>query len=256
MTPPIIELIIASLLGLFGLVAFFRGLSVWCTLRRNLHPRSVSSASSVGTTKRDATASYARLDGILHAIEPVVAFDGSAAVAIQRTIRFEHTVGDTTQSSPRQWATLHSAFEVRSAEGSTTVELDSFNIIGPYREYVLSAAAFQASHPSLWADLPEEHRQAIRRLFVSETVALDGARGFVVGEVVVRETSDEGDRSSARGTRYAVRGRPMRPVVLSGWDDKTASSKVLAPASGLVWLALLAWTIAALAVAVPWYLAS
>ena len=229
---PILEYFAAAGLFAFGAYLVHRAISSWRVVRAGLFPAAASGAD------------FSRVDLPVRSVRPIQALNGSSAVAVQRCVRFAYvTKDDFTHTSPLRNSVLPSTIAL--ADGYV-ISGKSVSLLGPESNYDLTPSEVESQYPELWAELSGTSLGDIKRVFAFETVIPDGADGFLLG-IVKLDTSF--DPSQGHRRRFSVSGAGARPVVVSGWDLATAQRKLLAPMKGLIVLALLCWSLAALVIA-------
>lgn len=190
----------------------------------------------------------AELVGELRAAEPILAFDGSRAAAVRRTVHCKFKSGDDSHEYAIITHSEGSRVELSDASGACLLELNKTMFLGHEKHYVFKPEDFRARFPELWSKVAHLRAAETAEEVIAEEIAVpDGARAFVSGEAAL----DEPPKGERRKPRYKLRGGPHRPLIVSSWDEKAVISALLRPAVRVAWLALLCWIVAAIAIAIP-----
>lgn len=240
----VIEIVIATALALFGagLGWFVLGAS---QIVRRIRRDRISKVSELASGP-------AELVGELRATDPVIAFDGSLAVVVQRSLRYKVKKDDEVYVSAPVMHTECSRVEVSDESGACLLEMDQMLILGDNKHHVFEGGRFRERYPKLWSEVVRlESGETVDEVIADEIVVPDGARGFVSGEAMLDDSSEQGKPSRGGKRRFKLRGDSRRPLIVSGWDEKAVMGIFLWPMVRVAWLALLCWLVAAIAIAIP-----
>jgi hypothetical protein len=240
---PVLEIIVAAALFLFG---------GWLARSALAARRVVQRIRREGTSMVSGLVpGPVKLAGELRSTEPLIALDGTRAVAIQRSLQAQYRNDDDETSTSHTEYTECAEVELHDGSGSCAVEMDFLLIVGAKQQRSLTAQELESSCPKVWQELLQaEPGKKLEQVIAEETIFPEGCHGFVSGEAILDTAPPRGEGYRDGKRRLKVRGHEQRPLILSAWDEATAAKALLRPIRGVAWIALLCWLIGALAVGI------
>jgi hypothetical protein len=240
----VIQIVLATVLALFGV-----GLGVLV----------VDASRIVRRIRRDKTHMVSALafgptevEGKLRATDPVIALDGSRAVAADRTFYYKFKKDEDVHTSVPVTHTECSSIEVSDGSGTCVIEVDHLVLLGHPKHYVFKAEDFRERYPKIWSEVVHpEAGETVEEVIASELAVPDGARGFVSGEATLDDSPERGKTYRDGKRRFKLRGGPQRPVIVSSWPEEVVIGMLQRPLLRAAWISLLCVLVAALAIAIP-----
>jgi hypothetical protein len=247
-----ISIIVATALTLFGSVLGFYALRALRLVRR-IRGDKTSKLSVLA-------AGPVELVVELRAADPVLAFDGSRAVAVERSISYEYTKNGETSYAASATHTECALVEARDESGARSLAMDQAVLLGPKRRYVFTPKDFRERYSKLWSMVVNlQEGETVEAVIAEEIAVPDGTRCFVSGTATLSDSPEHGEGDPARPAlyrgsgerRFKLRGEPGRPLIVSAWGEEVVTGVLLRSTACVAWIWLLCWLVAALAIAIP-----